>query len=880
MPKIPLYNQGAGPTVGVAAGQLSPRASAAAFTAPGKAAMGYQKVFSDIGNVAAEFALKEQEAQTRQAISDISIKSKESWEDFNRNNTAQTVSEYEAQASAFQGELQEELLGGYEGLTGKQKATLSQTFNQVSIGYSLAGKQTAHDRNQANRGRKQDEFVEATVETMRGLNPEDPTYEFLQASLAQSFLEAREQGLALSYDERGILKDLKAGNFKSELASAQTQEDIERLTSLNESDVTLSASEKQENRSAIFTKKNRIEADTQERLVDATFETIIRTDFAGFSPEQIEENKKALLNGEQIFVMNPDDPDGPRIPIDSSQLKPESRQILVSKIETFVNAEQTKTTENIVTSIRKEVNDMTIPQLQQEITNAEQNLGRFEGNTNDALRTKAIAIYNAEIKNKAPRVLAETNALQRQLSSNIRSNNGILTEKDIQLKNKIYENLINAELFDEANLFNDSVDIAQQSSSIFNDIQFASIETQTETLLELKSQQKSDPNPILDGVVAKLEESISSRNKLMKDDFVGYYNSQNPDTPLTPAELIALQKSMGIPSADVRVLTNSQVTKFKSDFDGIESYDEKGQFGKDFLAQFGEQQNVVFKHLVETGRLDTVDQLTIARPQSVGINAVRTYNDEENVKLQNSFISNASDVGKQIDEEMLNIFGDYSSSIIGSFTDGVVDPGLSAGRTNHIYAMQEVVRNTAKGYIRTGTISDPSEAVAKAYQDVVGDSFVFEKGNNDAAVRFPRELENVSGLMNDVLNFSIDSDVEYLKSVIAFPDTPDGKLEDDYQNEFLRDLIRGGGWRTNTNNNGVYLVDHLGNLVPRKAELVGSLPGQKPDLFVSVPFEDLIELGQYHDSAIKGDLDPEGSRLTKSDRQRLVVEKMKLKRFF
>jgi len=880
MPKIPLYNQGAGATTKLATGQLSPRASTSAFTAPGRAYAGFQKTFSDAGNVAEQFALREKEAQTTEARSDLTLKTKERWEEFNRTNTAQSVPEYEAQASAFQSQLQEELLGGYEGFTRSQKANLSQSFNQLSLGFSLSGKQTSYNRNLENRGRKLDETIEATMETMRGLDPSDPTYEFLQASLGQAFSEARTQGLTLEYNERGVLKDLSEGNFESALAAAQTIEDVERLRQQNEDDVTSSAAIKQQNRSLLHTAKTRIEADIQDKLLASTLETIIRTDLSILTPEKIDKSKESLLNGEPINVVNPDDPDGPLITIDSSELKPEKRLALVTQIQTLFNAEQTEVTENIVTSIRKEVNDMTIPQLQQEITNAEQNLGRFEGNTNDALRTKAIAIYNAEIKNKAPRVLAETNVLQRQLTSNIRSSNGILTKEDIQLKDKIYENLIKAELFDEANLFNDSVTIAQQSSSIFNDIQFASIETQTETLLELKSQQKSDPNPILDGVVAKLEENISSRNKLMKDDFVGYYNSQNPDTPLTPAELIALQKSMGIPSSDVRVLTDSQVRKFKSDFDGIESYDEKGQFGKDFLAQFGEQQNVVFKHLVETGRLNTVDQLTIARPQSVGINAVRTYNDEENVKLQNSFISNASDVGKQIDEEMLSIFGDYSSSIIGSFTDGVVDPGLSAGRTNHIYAMQEVVRNTAKGYIRTGTIPDPSEAVAKAYQDVVGDSFVFEKGNNDAAVRFPKELENVSGLMNDVLNFSIDSDVEYLKSVIDFPDTPEGKLEDDYQNEFLRDLIRGGGWRTNTNNNGVYLVDHLGNLVPRKAELVGSLPSQKSDLFVSVPFEDLIELGQYHDSAIKGDLDPEGSRLTKSDRQRLVVEKMKLKRFF
>ena len=37
MPRIPLYNQGLGPSVRSAVGQLSPRASEGAFTAPGRA---------------------------------------------------------------------------------------------------------------------------------------------------------------------------------------------------------------------------------------------------------------------------------------------------------------------------------------------------------------------------------------------------------------------------------------------------------------------------------------------------------------------------------------------------------------------------------------------------------------------------------------------------------------------------------------------------------------------------------------------------------------------------------------------------------------------------------------------------------------------------
>ena len=37
MPRIPLYNQGAGPTQRLATGQLSQRADVGAFTAPGQA---------------------------------------------------------------------------------------------------------------------------------------------------------------------------------------------------------------------------------------------------------------------------------------------------------------------------------------------------------------------------------------------------------------------------------------------------------------------------------------------------------------------------------------------------------------------------------------------------------------------------------------------------------------------------------------------------------------------------------------------------------------------------------------------------------------------------------------------------------------------------
>ena len=263
MPKIPLYNQGAGPTAGIASGKLSPGMSISAATAPGRAYAGFQKTFSDAGNVAQQFALREKEAQTTEARSDLTLKTKERWDEFNRVNTAQTVPEYEAQASAFQSQLQEELLGGYEGFTRSQKANLSQSFNQLSIGFSLAGKQTSYNRNLANRGRKQDEFIEATMETMRGLDPSDPTYEFLQASLAQSFSEARTQGLTLDYDERKVLKDLSDGNFNSELSASESTGQVKQIIQKTNDDNSLSSTDKQKRLTDAYSRIKAI--DTAER---------------------------------------------------------------------------------------------------------------------------------------------------------------------------------------------------------------------------------------------------------------------------------------------------------------------------------------------------------------------------------------------------------------------------------------------------------------------------------------------------------------------------------------------------------------------------------------------------------------------------------------
>lgn len=291
MPKIPLYGQGAGPTVGVAAGQLSPRASAAAFTAPGRAISGYQKTFSDIGQVAQQFALAEKDAQTREALSDIEKETRLGWSDFNNSflpgaenpRTAETREDYERQAKEYQSELEGRLLGKYEGYTKSQKARISDTFGKYSLGYFLDGSQKAFDISQERRAKKADGWIESTIEALRGMNPTEPRAEFLRASLDDAFLEYETQGLRIKYDKTKVFNDIDAGQFDMTASSATNIGQIADLRKLNQENTNITAAEKRRRNTFLNSQEKRIGDD----LYLTDLETLTEMNASNSELEQI-----------------------------------------------------------------------------------------------------------------------------------------------------------------------------------------------------------------------------------------------------------------------------------------------------------------------------------------------------------------------------------------------------------------------------------------------------------------------------------------------------------------------------------------------------------------------------------------------------------------
>ena len=120
--------------------------------------------------------------------------------------------------------------------------------------------------------------------------------------------------------------------------------------------------------------------------------------------------------------------------------------------------------------------------------------------------------------------------------------------------------------------------------------------------------------------------------------------------------------------------------------------------------------------------------------------------------------------------------------------------------------MQDTVGNAAKHLMtfQPQYLDDPEGAVKLIYESVIGKHFVFEEINK-SQMRLPKELSGVSKDMVSVLKHSAFQDQNYLRDKL-FSKNSRGENEKDYQNEYLRDLVRGGSWRTTVDNTGVWLT--------------------------------------------------------------------------
>ena len=232
MPRIPLYNQGTGPTQGLAAGQLSPRANTAAFPAPGRAFAGFQQTLSQAGKVAADFELAQQKINAdtleTQLTSDLNEKFSEL-----ENKRISDVKVFESEAKNIFDELNATIDNAGR-INSRLKSTLKNNFNARFSAASIGGKQNAFTRGIENQAESAVLGLKAISKYMitspqffeAGLVDAKNIFENLKASGADRLVE-------LTFDE------FKSEAIKEDFAvKVRTFDKIDQVKSLLETSTT------------------------------------------------------------------------------------------------------------------------------------------------------------------------------------------------------------------------------------------------------------------------------------------------------------------------------------------------------------------------------------------------------------------------------------------------------------------------------------------------------------------------------------------------------------------------------------------------------------------------------------------------------------------
>ena len=438
-------------------------------------------------------------------------------------------------------------------------------------------------------------------------------------------------------------------------------------------------------------------------------------------------------------------------------------------------------------------------------------------------RRQLEAQINAEISEKQQLVLQKAIGKEKEIAAAIIANNGQIDDKTADMVAVLNQDYISAGRLDKAEDLTLKVEAQSNAVAAFNGVEFASLGQQNAVL---KTLIENSGTAVGKRTLEIYRKVIDKRDKNIEEDFVGYFQNRNVDSennpkPMpSPSELIDIQLRMGISTGDVRVTSDAELSNFTANYneEGL-SRSEKSQRLIQFIQSKGlEHENRVMKHLISTNRITFAEHLSAVYPNDVNMGTIVAGNNAP--QIENFKKKLKPTLRGDVDLAVIRILGNYNSSIVGGVADGAVGVGATEGRTSHISQMQDTIGNAAKHLMtsQAAYLDDPEGAVKLIYESVIGKHFVFEEINK-SQMRLPKELSKVSKDMVSVLKHSAFQDQNYLRDKIIFPKTPEGQNETDYQNEYLRDLVRQGSWRTTVDNTGVFLVDHLGNLVPMKPSL-------------------------------------------------------------
>jgi len=879
MPKIPLYNRGVGPTVELPTGKLSPRLSAEALTQP---ALQMARLGQQVGQAGRQFAENQIAYQKQKAQIDFQFKKAEQdresvrignelvreFRDLSDNHILSTQRKHTNTTSAsddFDATITQSAIKRIDELevTDRQRESIRTSVLNSLSPYASAAKKNAYNHGLAVFKAEHDEAVQNQIDNI----PIDATAEELTARIADLQQQGREaiaNGATPKIAPELVPSVVAEVYADKRIIAANSVDEIDRIMSGIE-DAPVSQSVKKRLRGTASARRAAI----QKEINDGVIADINMLDPNLIGQQNFADAAAAIRAGATqvtLYAETPT-PDGKLFKayqVDLTGADESMRSRVISALNGLQSVAESEANTSVIDSVRTAVPDMSLSELKTQSEQVRRGRGLAEGLEGTAL-SGVIGIIDAELGRREGQVLTTIQQNTKDITASITANRQVTPEIQalINQTSDLYGSIGRDA---EASAFVAEVAAIQKAAVTFSGIQFATdkeiqatIVKETAALAKVPVEQAAEARASLDA----LNKMVEQRDAAMQVDPVGYLELNKG--PLSVSERINLQRQMGVAEVNIRLASTAEIKSFKEEYGFAENYAEKSRIGNEFIQRFGAgNETMVLRNLMNQGVISVVDNLIIANPDNAymfDVDAANAPTSIESFKerlTKDQRDSTTTAVRAELEE--------YSNSVIGGGFDDVLSRTATDKRAAHVFAMADIIQNTAMYYQSISNIS-PEDAAKKAAEAVIGSQYAFTTVNN-SQIRLKKGLEAVAEPIGAILQSSIsESNRDYLTSIIDIPSKVgiESAITDD---EYVSDLIARGRWVTTTDNSGVYLVDQTGNMVRRKRD--PQMPPEAQEEFIVVPFSSLMgSVREIQESeSILGELFPGPDRTAQATAQK------------
>jgi hypothetical protein len=854
MPTIPLYNKGLGPSVKLATGQLSPRASSAAFEAPGRALAGLGQQVSE---VAFRFGQAEKNLETNRVATEYELKAGQDGENYRIGLTETDTTKAANGLKTIEDRMLNEIKG--LDLTPSQKAAVEQrTRRKFASEYTNVKSKaftnhlrvtSATTNNSLEALQTEIAFAAANNETtFNEFGDEVPLAAALTEQGLQTIQDGMVNGLSLNYTpssfKEGVINQYVKGlTADPEALTVNSYENARRMVKDAASDKDISPAAAAQQLSFLDAARDKSIVANTEKLSGQIFQSGLDADEFESAMKQLpnpDANEIVIKRGEQELVF------------DISQLPADVRANVANSFRLKRNTALTEEQSEMLESATVGLQGKSLSSLQSLKQQAQSLTGIAEGmelSTANALESQ----IDAEIRERMPRA-------QQNVDTNLSAAKTTIVETggDMEaVQPYIDEAVAQAQsLGPEGAVMSDGIQDStmaiMEAAGIYRTVKTSNDAAIQQARLDLIQRRNDETDArkknVLTEAISTFESMIAKRKEAITADPVAFLNAENrrdlqdqSADPLTASELIQRQVAMGIPPQNARLLSNADVTSFQTQFNALEdNYIAKSEFANKFLADKSngnvDDANRMYRNLAESGVLSLVDEIVINNPGNAKMFAVNAGNTADSLK---SYKQNFTDTERrELRALVRNKNTEYSTSIVGGDVGGIVSRGATSNRMQHVGQMNEAIANTALYYMMQDGSLSQEDAVERAIDTVIDSQFAFTSVNGKS-IRFKKGMEPQAEIMGQILQSNLSNGVAQLTNMIAVPRGQYGESQEVRAAEYASNIAERGYWVTTSDNAGVFLVDPDGNMVPRKRDPNEPIGGPQSQ-FIYVKYEDLM----------------------------------------